>query len=196
VTPYLIGKLIYVRGLTREDATGPMLSWTNDREVTRYLFRGVFPSTPERAERDFQAAADSTTDVEFAVVAKDDDALIGVAGLHSINWVARSGEFRVLIGEKQYWGKGCGTEAVQLMVAYGFEILNLHKVWLGVNSENVRAVNSYERVGFVREGELRDEIYRNSRYYNAIRMSILRVEYETAKKEWSIAAEIERQLRA
>lgn len=193
---FLAGKLIYLRGLRREDLKEAMFHWTDDREVTRYLFRGAYPSNLEQMERDYEAMLDSATDIELAIVDKETDAHIGITGIHSINWIARSGEFRILIGEKEYWGKGYGTEATQLMVAYAFEILNLHKVWLGVNSEHVAAIRAYEKTCFVKEGELRDEIYRNSRYYNAVRMSILRDEYQRLKLTWDIAKEIQEQFRA
>jgi RimJ/RimL family protein N-acetyltransferase len=147
-------------------------------------------------ESDYEAMLESPADVELAIVDQETDKHIGITGIHSISWIARSGEFRVLIGEKEYWGKGYGTETTQLMVAYGFEILNLHKVWLGVNSDHVGAIRTYERAGFAREGELRDEIYRNSRYYNAVRMSILRDEYQQLKLQWSIADKIREQFPA
>lgn len=195
-TPFLAGKLVYLRGLEREDLKGPMLHWTDDREVTRCLYRGAYPSTLEQMERDYEAMLNSLTDIEFAIVDKETDAHIGIAGIHSLNWIARSGEFRILIGEKKYWSKGYGTETTQLVVAYAFEILNLHKVWLGVNSESVGAIRAYEKAGFVREGELRDEVYRNSRYYNVVRMSILQDEYQDLKLTWDIAEEIQQQFRA
>jgi ribosomal-protein-alanine N-acetyltransferase len=195
-TPFLAGKLVCLRGLQREDLEGAMLHWTDDREVTRYLFRGAYPAHLEQAEREYEAMLNSTTDVELAIIDRETEAHIGITGIHSINWIARSGEFRILIGEKECWGKGYGTEATQLMAAYGFEVLNLHKIWLGVNSEHVGAVKAYEKAGFIRGGELRDEIYRNSRYYNAIRMSMLQDEYQRLKLTWDIAEEIQKQFRA
>jgi RimJ/RimL family protein N-acetyltransferase len=145
---------------------------------------------------EYEKTLKSTTDVELAIIDKRTDAHIGITGIHSINWIARSGEFRILIGEKEYWGKGYGTETTQLMVAYGFEILNLRKVWLGINSEHAAGIRAYEKAGFVREGDLRDEIYRNSRYYNVVRMSILKNEYNRLKLTWNIAEEIQKQFRA
>ena len=67
------------------------------------------------------------------------------------------------------------------MIDYGFDKLNLNKIWLGVNSENKAAVKSYKAAGFVEEGVLRQEIYRNGRYYDATRMSILREEFHAKK---------------
>ena len=87
------------------------------------------------------------------------------------------GDYRIIIGERESLGRGLGTEVAKLVVAYGFETLNLEVITLGVNSENHRAIQSYENAGFVREGVRRKMIYRNSRYYDILQMSVLRDEY-------------------
>jgi RimJ/RimL family protein N-acetyltransferase len=169
-----------------------MRHWTDDPEVTRYLSRGTFPSSLEQMERDYDRHAGSHTEVELAIVDAAKHAHIGVTGLHAINWVARSAEFRILIGDKRCWGQGMGAEATQLIVAYGFERLNLNRVWLGVNQDNTRAVRAYERTGFRVEGVLRQEIYRDGRYSDAVRMSLLRGEYEQVRATWLIAEQLRR----
>lgn len=190
---FLEGELTYVRGLTRGDLDGPWPGWTNDREVTRTMFRGAYPSTRETTERELERAIGNTTDIELAVVDRETDAHIGVTGLHSLNMVARSCEFRILIGDKRYWNGGFGTEATQLMCVYAFEVLNMNKVWLGVCAGNPAAVRAYEKAGFTREGTLRQESWRNSRYYDVIRMSLLRTEYDERKEQWAIADRIREQ---
>lgn len=191
--PFLSGKFIFLRGLQKEDLNGNMRYWTDDREVTRFLFRGAFPANLEQLERDYDSQIHSDKEIEFAVIENESDSHIGVSGLHSINWVARSAECRTFIGEKAAWGKGYGTETTQLVVAYGFEILNLHRIWLGVNAEHHAAVRTYEKVGFVKEGETRDVIFRNGRYYNAMIMGVLKNEYERLRLKWNLADEIQKQ---
>ena len=174
--PFIIGEKLYLRGLEREDLKGNMFQWANDAEVTRYMFMGALPNTIELLAEEYEQLMKSKNNVVFAVVDKETGTHIGNVGLYVINWISRSAEFRIVIGEKDFWNKGYGTEATRLTVQYGFEKLNLNKVWLGVNAEHTSAVMAYEKAGFVREGVLRQEIYRNSRYYDAIRMSILREE--------------------
>ncbi|MEK6858024.1 MAG: GNAT family protein, partial [Nanoarchaeota archaeon] len=72
-------------------------------------------------------------------------------------------------------------EVTKLLVQYAFDKLNLNKVYLGVNVENIGAVKSYEKTGFVHEGRLREEVYRNGRYYDVHKMSILRSEWLKTK---------------
>lgn len=191
--PFLQGHQIHVRGLSVQDANGPMSQWTNDREVTRTLYRGAYPSDSGTVAQEIEASRGSATDIEFAVIETDSLRHVGVVGIHGLNWVARHCEFRILMGERDVWGQGYGTEATQLMVVYAFEVLNMAKVWLGVVKDNPGAVRCYEKAGFVREGVLRDEVYRNSRYYDVIRMSILRSEYDEAKLQWTLADKIREQ---
>ena len=102
---------------------------------------------------------------------------IGYAGLYDQHPTCHRAEFRVLLGERDFWGKGYGTEVTELLTFYGFDRLDLHRVYLGVVADNAGAVRAYEKAGFVREGVLRDEVYRNSRFYDGIRMGLLRQEY-------------------
>lgn len=66
---------------------------------------------------------------------------------------------------------------MQLLVKYGFETLNMHRIWLRVFEENKGAIHSYEKVGFVHEGMMRDLDYKNGKYHNILIMSVLRQEY-------------------
>jgi len=82
----------------------------------------------------------------------------------------------VMIGVKDLWGRGYGTDAVRALCRHAFAEMNLHKVRLEVIATNPRAEAVYERVGFRREGVLREEFYRQGRYHDVIRMGLLRGE--------------------
>ena len=176
--PFIEGEKLYLRELKKEDLRGNMFNWANDPKVTHYMFMGLRPNSIEVMEEDFDKLIRSEKDIVFSIVDVKSDAHIGNVGLYTINWVARTAEYRIVIGEKDFWSKGYGAEAAKLILDYGFNKLNLNKIWLGVNSEHKAAVKSYEKVGFIKEGVLRQEIYRNSRYYDATRMSILRKEFD------------------
>lgn len=184
---FLRGNQIMLKGLLRRDLDEhPSAAfWADDRRVTRYLSRGTWPARPDDYGRPQERA------VEFGVWLAD--TLIGTTGLYKIAHVPRTAEFRILIGDPNYWGKGVGSEVTMLVVAYAFEVLNLNKVWLGVTDANVGAVRAYEKAGFTREGTLRAEVYRNRTYYDAVRMSILRDEYDALRDTWPVAAAIEEQ---
>ena len=174
---FIEGSKIYLRGLAKEDLRGNMFSWANNHEITYYMYMGLRPNTIELLEEEYNQLIHSEKDAVFAIVDKKTNVHIGNVGLYAINWVARSAEYRIVIGEKKYHGKGIGTEAAKLVVEYAFDKLNLNKVFLGVNAENKGAIKSYKNAGFIEEGKARQEIYRNGKYYDAVTMSILRKEF-------------------
>ena len=175
--PFIVGHSVYLRSYERADLPS-MGEYLNDTEVTRLLFMGLQPSSIELLTEQWEQGERNQNEITLAVCDKESDGFIGTTGLYAINWVMRSAEFRVFLGQKKFWNRGIGTECTKLMVVYGLEKLNLNKVYLGVNSENRGGVRAYEKAGMVREGVLRQEQYRNFRYYDVIRMSILRSEYE------------------
>jgi RimJ/RimL family protein N-acetyltransferase len=193
---YLEGDKIYLRSPKSEDFGDTMVQWVNDKDVTRYLSRGAFPGQIESFQDEYKSLKNSKTDLQLSVCLKEGDKYIGVTGLHSIQLIARHAEFRILIGDKESWGQGAGTEAAQLMTSYGFEVLNLNRVWLGVNEANEKAFKSYLKAGFKEEGKLRQEVFRNGKYYDVIRMSILINEYQEMKKTWPLYKLLQKQLHA
>jgi len=88
-----------------------------------------------------------------------------------------------VIGDKSQWGKGYATEAMELIIEYGFNQLNLNMIYLGVVQFNERAAALYKRVGFVEEGRLRQRVYRDGSYHDELSMSMLRTEWMTRREE-------------
>jgi len=175
--PYLIGEKVYLRGIEKEDLKGDYFQWSNDWEVTKYMFRGERPSRMEILEEYYNSVIRSPNDIELIIVDKKTDKPVGNAGLHSINWIGRAAEYRIMIGDKKSWNRGYGTEVAKLMLFYAFDRLNMNRVWLGVNAELEGGIRSYKKAGFKEEGTLRQEQYRNGRHYDIVRMSVLREEY-------------------
>jgi RimJ/RimL family protein N-acetyltransferase len=130
------------------------------------------------AEEEFlRRQASNEADVVLGVVVRETDQLIGTVGLHP-EYRCRSARFGIVLGEKASWGRGYGTEATRLIVAHAFQTLNMNRVWLHVYEYNVRALRIYERVGFHTEGRLRQETYRDGRYWDVIAMGLLRSEWQ------------------
>ncbi|MDD5643841.1 MAG: GNAT family protein [bacterium] len=177
-TYYLTGKKIYFRSYEPEDVKDNVFNWVNDPEVTYFMLTGQKPMTVEALLKEYETLISDPRNVIFAVADKKTGKMIGTIGLYNVRPVTCAAELRIIIGEKKVWGKGYGTEACLMLLDYAFNRLNLHKVFLGVNSDNKSAVKCYKKAGFIEEGILRDEIYRNGKFYDALRMSILRAEYE------------------
>jgi RimJ/RimL family protein N-acetyltransferase len=104
--------------------------------------------------------------------------LIGSCQLKDLNWQSRWASVSIQIGESQHWGRGYGAEALRLLLRFGFWELNLHRIELGVMSYNPRAIASYEKVGFVHEGRMREQVRRDGQAFDVLMMSILRPEWE------------------
>ena len=178
--PLLIGEKIYLRPLEREDA--PLfVIWLNDQEVTRTLLVSG-PINLQKEEEYLENAYKSEHDTVLGIAIKETDKLIGSTGLRQIDFRNRHAGFGIVIGEKAEWGKGYGTEATSLITRYAFETFNLNRVWLHVFADNERGVRAYEKVGFKREGILRQEGYREGRYWDTLTMAILREEWEARKQ--------------
>ena len=174
---YYEGEKINLRGIKKEDYTECLFKWANDPEFNYYLSMGIKPSTLPILEKQFEKII-STENAVFAIVDRQSKKTIGLVGLYDIAWQPRLAEYRIHIGEKEFWGTGASSEATEFILKYAFETLNLNKVWLGVNSDHQKALKLYERIGFIKEGILRQEIFRNNKYYNITKMGILRNEYK------------------
>ncbi len=180
--PFLAGDKVVLRGLRRNDLER-YRSWLENPEATHFMESGWRPVSDAEIEEIYKASTEPDDTAVFVIVDKASDTPVGVCGLYLIHWICRRGEFRILIGDDAFRGKGLGSEAARLTVAYGFDKLNLETIYLGVNAENQGAIASYEKAGFVREGIRRRLIYRNGRYYDALMMSILRDEYLASAAE-------------
>lgn len=155
-----------------------MAGWLRDPVLNVALSSGLGIPLSDHFVRQAIArfAEDSTTRVDFCVLALGGPP-IGWVHLAEIDPWARHAELGIFIGEADYRGRGFGTETTRLVVEFGFNQLNLNKVWLTVDADNEAALRCYNRVGFRRDGVIRDAVYRDGRYIDRILMSVLRSEY-------------------
>lgn len=175
----LHGKNTRLRAIEKGDL--PLLvKWLNDREVTAHLIT-YRPISEAEQNIWFENVLKSNPDERPLIIEISENNQwipIGDCEFENIDWRSRCGEVGISIGEKQYWGKGYGTDAFQTLVNYGFEMLNLHRIFLRVYGENLRAIHSYEKIGFVKEGLLREAIYKNGKYLDVVVMSLLQPDWK------------------
>lgn len=179
--PFLQGERIVLRGFLRDDLEH-YRRWVDTPDATYFMETGWRPATDAELEAVY-ASSQAQDTVVFTILDPGTGAPVGTVGLYAIQWICRRAEYRIFIGEPSAWNRGVGTEAARLVVRYGFEHLNLETILLGVNVENVGAVRSYEKAGFLRQGVRRHAVYRNGRYYDILMMGIVRDEYEAAKTD-------------
>ena len=175
---FLVGRDVYLRPL--ESADLPLIrEWANAPDI-RALTAEVLPMSEAGASEFFDRVRTDRDRVWFAVVLKEDDRVIGEAGLLRMFHAWRTTDLTIIIGDRTAWGKGFGTQAIRLLLDYAFGCLNFHRVALGVVDFNERALNFYESVGFRREGVQRDGYFHGNRYHDFVLMSILEDEYSAS----------------
>lgn len=151
-------------------------NWINDLEVSQFITHFGNILTKEAEEDWYQAQANSE-EPSFTIHHIPDGKPIGNCGLHNINRGNGHAEMGILLGEKEYWNRGLGTEAVRLITDFGFTVLDLHGISLSVKSFNKRARRVYEKVGYQVAGRVRDFYQIDGNYYDEIIMDILRKEF-------------------
>jgi RimJ/RimL family protein N-acetyltransferase len=157
--------------------------WVNDPEVTDGLSL-LFPMSIEDEERWYESTLSrEMQERPFAIEVRTGDGwrLIGNCSFFGIEREARSGEIGIMIGDKSMWHQGLGAEAMLLLLRFGFETLNLNRIFLRVYADNLRAKKAYEKTGFVLEGTMRQAVYKHGRYMDVHLMSVLRSEWEKGK---------------
>jgi len=152
----------------------------NDEEVRQYL-AVIFPVN-KLVERNFIESL-YKDDKNILLGMEVNGTLIGSIGLHRIDWVNRSTELGIVIFRKEYWNKGYGTKAIDLMLKYAFKYLNMNRVSLKVYEYNERAIHVYEKCGFKVEGRLRKAKFFKGRYWDVLVMGILRDEYFESRRK-------------
>lgn len=172
----LAGVKCYLSPIQPDDAAA-WTAWMNDLEVTLPL--GDEAYIPYSLERMLEDVADAIQRQQhiFSIVTLADDLLIGRCLLFAMDTVNRSAMLGILIGEKDYWGKGYGQEATRLLLDYAFNLLNLHSVMLGAFSFNQRAIHAYERIGFKVIGRRREARLIGGKAYDVVFMDILESEF-------------------
>jgi RimJ/RimL family protein N-acetyltransferase len=153
-----------------------LLDWINDRE--QVLFNSPYKPVSRQQHEEWFAAVQRRSDmVLFGVRLTETAELIGTCQLHTIHPVHRSAELQIRLGKTSQRRKGYGTQAVRLLLEFAFRDLNLRRVYLHVFATNLAALRVYEKVGFTREGLLREAAFINGEYVDVVVMGILLEEY-------------------
>jgi len=149
----ITGEKVRLRAVERSDLP-KMCQWLNDEEVMYYWGHPGSTTSLAEVERWFNE------------------------GLERSRQDRKTYIIETLDGEKEYWDKGYGTDAIMAFLNYLFNELQLHRVWLGTESYNARAQRCYEKCGFIREGVEREAAFVKGEYHDGISMSILRREFD------------------
>jgi len=172
LTPFVRGERIYLREVLQSDVNENYHRWMNDPEVTRYLETRFYPNTKEILKKYVQAKVADRDNVFLAIVLKENHRHIGNIKLGPINWVHRSADIGIIIGEKDCWGEGYACEAISLIVDYAFKKLNLNKLGAGCYNSNKASLQIFQKNGFEIEGVRKQHVFCDGKYEDYILLGL------------------------
>jgi len=175
--PFLIGDKLYLRSLEESDISEKYIGWLNNYEVTRYLETGKVPTTSEAIHNYLESFRGSSNDIILAIIDRETDQHIGNVTLNRINWIHRTADTGLMIGEKDFWGKGYAFEAWSLIIEYAFQRLGLRKIIAGSMDKNVASIAVLKKLGFKLEGTFRQEFLVDGEFRDAVRLGLLKEDY-------------------
>lgn len=166
---------IYLREMTVED-TDKIVAWRNSDEVRkRFIYRGEF--TRETHLAWIRNMVETGKVIQMMICDALTDEALGSVYFRDVDRIHQKAEYGIFIGEEGARGRGIGSAAARLALRYAFEEERLHRVFLRVLSDNLRAIKSYENAGFQREALLREDVCLDGTYRDVILMGILNREF-------------------
>jgi RimJ/RimL family protein N-acetyltransferase len=174
------GRLVRLATEESQALAEAMSKWQRDSEFHRLLDTEPAMAISVKGTKDWIEKVlekEDATFIFFTIHTLDEDRLIGFVGLDTIRWNHGDAFVFLALGEREYWGKGYGTDAMRVILRYAFTELNLHRVSLDVFEYNPRAIRSYEKAGFRYEGRKRKSLSRDGQRADDVWMGILREEW-------------------
>ena len=180
----LQGKRVRLRPIEELDL--PLfIRWLNDPDVRYWLSMADGPEFTLESEQEWYEEMRADPWRLVWCIETEDGQPIGNLGLHGIEETHGRATLGIAIGEKDFWGRGYGTEAIRQVLRYAFTELGLRRITLGTDEDNARGIRCYEKCGFVREGLLRGHRLRHGEPVNEVVMAVLREEWERGAREGS-----------
>lgn len=170
--------MYHLREVNRQDMN-TINKWRNKKELIDTLcapYRYINFEVDQAWFDDYMKSRNGT--VRCAIVNdNDNNAILGLVSLTSINSINKTSSLHIMIGDKSNQEKGIGTFAVRELIKHAFSNLNLHRIELGVLNYNTRAIHLYEKIGFKKEGIKRQAVFKNGDYHDLIIMGLLKDEF-------------------
>ena len=170
----IVGEKVYLSPRSIDDAE-KYVEWLNNYDIAKYLNQNVKIITVE-GEKEYLAKSDKDS-YNFAIVDLKTDELIGSIGLMHIDNVHRTAELGIFIGDEDHLSRGYGSDAIKLLLDFGFNQLNLNNIMLKAISFNQRALRAYEKCGFKTFGVWKESHYVDGKYYDLVHMNITKKEF-------------------
>lgn len=174
---FLRGERIELRSLRQQDAYGVYVEWLNDAVVCAGNRHHRFPYAVGDALAYIQQSHVAKDQIVLAIIHQKNGRHIGNIALKRLDYIDRTAELVILIGEQAYWGQGYGKEAARLLLDHAFFTLNLHRVSCGTFESNAPMRRLALALGMREEGRRREAAFKHNRVLDVIEYGILRREY-------------------
>jgi RimJ/RimL family protein N-acetyltransferase len=176
---FLVGKRISLHGLKSENLTpdSPYYSWLEDLSLDQYTERSYFPNSEARMRAYYEKSTQNQSLILLGIFDNETGKHIGNITFQDINWLNRRAFIAYLLGDKSFAGKGIITEAVLMMMYYGFNRLNFNRIYGGVTARHVASMKVCEKVGLKEEGRMRQHFYRNGEFSDSLVVGAVRDEW-------------------
>lgn len=168
----IIGERIILREI-EEDDLNSIVKWRNDPAILRWLF-SYSPLSKTKQRKWYEKYLDDDTQQTFIIEVKEEKIQIGTVGLTNIDYKNQRAELGVLIGDESWQNKGVGKEALNLLIKFVSDEMNIRKIKATVFEENVPAIRLYKNCGFVEEGVLKKEVYKNGEFKTVMVMAFFK----------------------
>lgn len=159
--------IFYLRKISIDDCNENYLKWMNDPEINKYLESRFTTHTIDSLKDFVNSMNNSENNVLFAIVDKESDTHIGNIKLGNIHPIHKYADIGLLIGDKNYWGRGIATNAIKLVSEFAFDELNLRKVFAGVYENNIGSIKAFEKCGFKKAYVKKDNYYFEGKFIDA-----------------------------
>ena len=176
---YLIGKTISLHGLTAAHVSedSPYYSWLDDLSLDSFTERSYFPNNVKRMQSYFDQSSENDDLILLGIFDNETDKHIGNITFQEIDWINRRAFIAYMLGDKEFSGKGIITQAVLMMMLYGFQKLNFDRVYGGVSELHGASVRICQKVGLLEEGRMRKHLLRNGEASDILVVGSLRDEW-------------------
>ena len=160
------------------------LKWKNDTKLREFNCNRPAAIGIDQVKKELEEPRPALPEsFSFEIWYKPENILVGQCGLHAFSWRDGHAQLGIMIGEREYWGKGIGTEAYQLLVKYGFTQLELHKIVANINAPNIGSQTAVQRAGLTFEAKLKEWIYSDGVYYDLYTFGITEDEWRTLHRQ-------------
>ena len=173
----LHGEKVFLRAIEVADLS-LIHTWRNNPDILPYIYPGVpNPTSLENLKNWHEELQGDGRNKILLICLQESGEPIGTVAIKDINFRSRKGDLTIIIGNKKNWGQGYGTEALILFLGYCFRVLNLRRVSLEVYEYNERALKTYEKIGFQKEGYVRRSVFKDGKYHGEYVLAIFKDDY-------------------